>query len=142
MNTNKTEPIAHDLLPAAPAAAIAPPVQPVAATPQAVSDAYEQVDRYLRNNLHDNDYADYSNALETVFCATTQPQQSAAMPPAEQVLRDALTKLLGQVNNIEVLGEWVATDTNITAERKLRAQVDAVIKDCRAAINPTGGTTP
>lgn len=40
-------------------------------------DAYDLIDRFLRNNLGDDDYAEYSAALEMV----RQPQATA--PPKE-----------------------------------------------------------
>lgn len=33
--------------------------------------AYDQIDRFLRNNLNDVDYADYSQALDLIY--TTSP---------------------------------------------------------------------
>jgi len=49
-------------------------------------------------------------------------------------LRECLAKLLRQTNNIEALGEWEALDINPSMRRTTRAQVDAVIADCRAAL--------
>lgn len=49
-------------------------------------------------------------------------------------VRLALEKLLRQVNNIEVLGEWSAQDINRSSQRRFRAQVDAVVAECRAAL--------
>lgn len=49
--------------------------------------AYDKIDRYLRNNLDDADYADFSDALETVY---DYKQASAAPAPAltdEQIAR-------------------------------------------------------
>jgi hypothetical protein len=37
------------------------------------SEAYDVIDRFLRNNLDDSDYAEYSDALERVFAAPTPP---------------------------------------------------------------------
>ena len=33
------------------------------------SDAYDVIDRFLRNNLDDSDYKDYSTALDTIYAA-------------------------------------------------------------------------
>ena len=49
----------------------------------------------------------------------------------------ALVALLGQLGNIEVLGEWSALDINPTASRKYRATVDRVVEAARAAIAET-----
>ena len=36
--------------------------------PQEATSAYELIDMFLRNNLGDTDYAEYSKALENVWC--------------------------------------------------------------------------
>ena len=56
---------------------------------RAVSDAYDKVDRFLRNNLDDVDYAEYSEALECVRIA--QSGQRAGV--AEDVIEAAAKKL-------------------------------------------------
>ena len=43
-----------------------------------MSDAYDMIDRFLRNNLGDDDYADFSAALDSLCVAT--PQQAEAVP--------------------------------------------------------------
>jgi hypothetical protein len=47
--------------------------------------AYDQIDRFLRNNMDDMDYADYSQALDLIY--TTAPSDSetqAAPSPTKQ----------------------------------------------------------
>ena len=61
---------------------------------------------------------------------TEELQQALA---ALQECREALTRLLGQTGNIEVLGEWSALDINPTSSRKCRAIVDAAIKQASDA---------
>lgn len=39
------------------------------------SEAYDMLDRYLRNNMDDSDYAEYSAALEVVFAAPVSPSR-------------------------------------------------------------------
>ncbi len=39
--------------------------------------SYEMIDRYLRNNLHDDDYADYSAALDAVAAGKKTPLTEA-----------------------------------------------------------------
>ena len=46
--------------------ALAQQAEPVA------SDAYDMVDRFLRNNLCDDDYAEYSAALDSLYTTTTR----------------------------------------------------------------------
>lgn len=50
--------------------------------PVAINDAYDKVDRFLRNNLDDDDYAEYSEALDA---ASFAPQ------PADPVVKESLT---------------------------------------------------
>jgi len=38
------------------------------------SYAYEFIDRYLRNNLGDDDYAEYSEALEAIASGKTKSE--------------------------------------------------------------------
>jgi hypothetical protein len=52
----------------------------------------------------------------------------------EAKLEAALRALLGQVSNIEVLGEWSAQDINLKSQRTARAKIDAVVADARAAL--------
>ena len=44
------------------------------------SDAYNMIDRFLRNNLGDDDYAEYSAALDSL--CTPQPKQEQGEPVA------------------------------------------------------------
>ena len=45
------------------------------------SDAYEMIDRFLRNNLYDDDYAEYSAALDLVLSTpVAQPEQTTINP--------------------------------------------------------------
>jgi hypothetical protein len=72
-----------------PAAQPAPVQEPVA------SAAYDMIDRFLRNNLYDDDYESYSDALHEV--ATTPPAQPA-VPEGWQLIETAPqdgTKILG-----------------------------------------------
>jgi hypothetical protein len=45
----------------------------------AVCDAYERIDRFLRNNLGDEDYADYSHDLDLLVAAPEAPAQASAV---------------------------------------------------------------
>ena len=44
---------------------------------EALETAYDKIDRYLRNNLDDDDYAEYSAALDLV---STQPEGYVLVP--------------------------------------------------------------
>jgi len=52
-----------------------------------------------------------------------------------------LKELLYSVNNIEVLGEFSALDINRTSQKKMRAEIDATVAKCRAAISKAEGRT-
>jgi hypothetical protein len=45
-------------------------------TSESAKQAYDKIDRFLRNNLDDTDYADFSAALDLVYADTTQPQDA------------------------------------------------------------------
>lgn len=49
-------------------------------------------------------------------------------------LRDSLKALLAELMDIEVLGEWEALDINTSSRKKVRARVDAIVAQCRAAL--------
>lgn len=72
--------------------------------------------------------------------AIAQPVQQTMHTQTDQVLREALKKLMGHVGNIEMLGEWSALEINASKAEVLRCQVIAVVNECEAAINPTGET--
>ena len=66
------------VLRAALATSAPPPVEArEPATPSSAlrNAAYDQIDRYLRNNLSDEDYADYSQALDLLWLAATHPKE-------------------------------------------------------------------
>ena len=50
-------------------------VQEPASSLSAKSDAYDTIDRYLRNNLYDTDYAAYSTLLDMVYATPQSPQE-------------------------------------------------------------------
>jgi hypothetical protein len=50
------------------------------------SDAYDMVDRFLRNNLCDDDYAEYSAALDSLY---TTPPRREWVPLTDEQISDA-----------------------------------------------------
>lgn len=66
------------------------------------------------------------------FCA--KHASVDALTRQRDELLAALKAVLGILNNVEVLGEWEATDTNYSSRKRVRAQVDAVVADARAAL--------
>lgn len=46
------------------------------------SEAYDKIDYYLRNNLYDDDYAEYSEALDAVYCGPPPAEPSRGEPVA------------------------------------------------------------
>jgi len=47
------------------------------------SESYDMIDRYLRNNLHDDDYASYSASLDEVAAAPQAVPAGFVMVPVE-----------------------------------------------------------
>lgn len=58
--------------------------------------AYDLIDRFLRNNLGDEDYAEYSAALETVYTAAA-PTPRKPEPKQEPVYPKHVVDLSGVV---------------------------------------------
>ena len=52
--------------------------------------AYDLIDRFLRNNLYDDDYAKYSDALEAISQPAPSPQPAVPVVSDEQI--DAATR--------------------------------------------------
>jgi hypothetical protein len=66
-------------------------------------------------------------------------QANARLIAAAPELMSALVALLRETNNIEVLGEWEALDINFKSRKTVRAKVDEVISQARAAIKKATG---
>lgn len=47
--------------------------------------AYDLIDRFLRNNLYDDDYAKYSDALEALSQPAPSPQPAVPVVSDEQI---------------------------------------------------------
>lgn len=47
--------------------------------------AYDLIDRFLRNNLYDDDYAEYSKALEAISQPAPSPQPAVPVVSDEQI---------------------------------------------------------
>ena len=60
---------------------------PVAMPSSVRKAAYDQIDRFLRNNLHDDDYADYSAALDSLY---TAPQPAKREPLTDEEIISVL----------------------------------------------------
>ncbi len=50
--------------------------------------AYDRIDSFLRNNLDDSDYADYSEALETVYAHPPAALPEGWLQDAERFTRE------------------------------------------------------
>ena len=48
--------------------------------------AYDLIDRFLRNNLHDDDYAKYSEALEALSQSAPSPQPAVPVVPEKRTV--------------------------------------------------------
>ena len=78
--------------------------------------AYEKLDRFLRNNLSDEDYADYSSSLEGLF---------------DSAFSDSCFKSITEKTLADVKAGIPARDAEIEALRKenagLREQLEAIV---------------
>lgn len=73
--------------------------------------SYEMIDRFLRNNLDDEDYAEYSAALDSI-CAPPAPDVKNDFKPDY----DAIQELLEEISRL-----W---DIIIDLEEQLRNKND------------------
>lgn len=63
------------------------------------SEAYDKVDRFLRNNLDDVDYAEYSEALECVRIAQSVQMAGSADKPWDAAAHDVLAERTRQITH-------------------------------------------
>ena len=61
---------------------------------QPASKAYDLIDRFLRHSLHDDDYAEYSAALESVRLGAAQPALQEQEPQLESDEPDGPTPIM------------------------------------------------
>lgn len=73
---------------------------------------------------YDSDRALNPGGVDAVHCVNTLP-----------IVTEALEKLLHNVSNIEVIGEWEGLDINYKSRREFRPKIDAVIEQARAALS-------
>lgn len=90
-------------------AAIANGQQPQGEQDSQASAAYDMIDRYLRNNLHDDDYSEYSAALDSIY---THPQ-----PKREPLSDDDLCKVFPAIATY--------TEANKTLYRSIARAIEA-----------------
>ena len=78
--------------------------QPAQQAPAGAADAnYHLIDRFLRNNLYDDDYAEYSAALDALASTPAQPAPAPMSTANRLVAYSAATRLR------ELGFEWDAT---------------------------------
>lgn len=58
--------------------------------------SYDMIDRYLRNNLDDDDYAEYSAALDSI----SSPPISQQLQPAAQLRLEAALERAGAAESV------------------------------------------
>ena len=90
-----------------------------------MSDPYDMIDRFLRNNLHDDDYAEYSEALDSLCRA--QPAQAVPVL-AESELRSILQGTNHMVKNAMHGAFWPELEEACRAvEAAVRAKMGAAV---------------
>ena len=68
--------------------------------------AYDLIDRFLRNNLYDDDYAKYSDALEAISQPAPSPQPAVPVVSDEQII--AIKKASKATNPTKPWGDTLA----------------------------------
>lgn len=96
---------------------------PAAAGAETPSEAYDAIDRYLRNNMDDADYATYSALLDSVYAAAPQQptQERDALTDAQ--ISAALDAYYGMEPTLR-LRPWQAATM-----QSMRAAIDAARKE-------------
>ena len=74
--------------------------------------AYDQIDRFLRNNLHDDDYADYSAALDSLYTAPQPAKPVSQWIAASDELLAALKRIV----------DWDAAGLALTEDHVAQAR--------------------
>lgn len=79
--------------------------------PVDANEAYDKIDRFLRNNLYDEDYAEYSEALDAVFAPqpanpTIRNSRTVAEPVRVPGVGEIMTKIQ------EFASTWAVVDTS------------------------------
>ncbi len=87
-------------------------------TPQ---DSYDKIDRFLRNNLSDDDYTEYSEALETMYCSNNADSKRLNF-----MQTDGKTHVFSLINDWYTRPAW-----NMPYKRHntLRQAIDSAMKD-------------
>lgn len=114
---------------------VAPVAQPVAVGLR--DEAYAQIDRFLRNNLDDTDYADYSQALDLIFVAPSPAANGAAERDAaryRQVLKTGVP-FSRDVSYSAAQIDWLL-------DKHLGCQVGSFPKDIDAALSTEKKESP
>jgi hypothetical protein len=86
----------------------------------------------------------YATGTSNDICRTNMyeggnGEADACLIAAAPELMSALVALLRETNSIEVLGEWEVMDINFKSRKTVRAKVDGVIAQARAAIAKARG---
>ena len=73
--------------------------------PMARSKAYDMIDRFLRNNLNsDDDYAEYSTALDSLY---TSPQPAQPSKPLTDEQREGITAMWSRGHRNYTVGDII-----------------------------------
>lgn len=111
------------------------PALPIVQQEPARDAAYDKIDRFMRNNLDDSDYAEFSEALETLY-ASPQPSQSA-QPQDERAAAEASYTVIAfdYVNAPVGSRDWSWFWSGWQARAAMSASPAAVPENVRAALD-------
>jgi hypothetical protein len=77
-----------------------------------MSDAYDKIDHFLRNNLNDADYAEYSAALDEVLTENQWPQDCGLSWDGHRISGDrasidAVQRILHAAHTVELMRDRI-----------------------------------
>ena len=63
------------------------------AQPADIDEAYSMIDRFLRNNLDDDDYEKFSEALDSLVTTVAQPAQQERKPLTDEQIKECIKRI-------------------------------------------------
>lgn len=105
--------------------------QPQVEQDSQASAAYDMIDRYLRNSLHDDDYSEYSAALDSLYTHPQPPRQPLTDEQIGEIValkeqRDELLEAL--INMVDYYGTASANVQQLDAAKSAIAKATGETK--------------
>ena len=91
-------------------------------TSESAEQAYDKIDRFLRNNLDDTDYADFSAALDLVYADTTQLQDAKPTAQTADARQEPVAKL-----HIRSTDTYLEADVEVLNGERLQPENSPVL---------------